>query len=65
MGHSVKVSLWCVALLINTRFRLFFIYNNKQLLSTSDVTFDKELPNDSGRISSYNNFTDKKQNGCC
>ena len=25
---------------------------------------DKELPNDSGRLSSYNNFTDKKQNGC-
>ena len=24
---------------------------------------DKELPNDSGRLSSYNNFTDKKQNG--
>ena len=25
---------------------------------------DKELPNDSGRLSSYDNFTDKKQNGC-
>ena len=24
---------------------------------------DKELSNDSGRLSSYNNFTDKKQNG--
>ena len=23
MGHSVKVSVWCVALLINTRFRFF------------------------------------------
>ena len=26
---------------------------------------DKELPNDSGRLSNYNDFTDKKQNGCC
>ena len=26
---------------------------------------DKELSNDSRRLSSYNNFTDKKQNGCC
>ena len=25
MGHSVKVSLWCVALLINTRFRFFIL----------------------------------------
>ena len=25
MGHSVKVSLWCVKLLINTRFRFFLI----------------------------------------
>ena len=25
----------------------------------------KELPNDLRRLSSYNNFTDKKQNGCC
>ena len=24
---------------------------------------DKELPNDSGRLSSYNDFTDKNQNG--
>ena len=37
MGHSVKASLWCVTLLINTRFR-FFIFWNKQLLSASDVT---------------------------
>ena len=36
MCHSVKVSLWCVTLLINTRFR--FLFQNKQLLSTSDVT---------------------------
>ena len=26
---------------------------------------DKELPNDLGRLSSYNDFTDKKQNGWC
>ena len=25
---------------------------------------EKELPNDSGRPLNYNNFTDKKQNGC-
>ena len=25
---------------------------------------EKDLPNDSGRPLSYNNFTDKKQNGC-
>ena len=25
MGHSVGVSLWCVALLINTRFRFFIL----------------------------------------
>ena len=25
MGHSVKVSLWCVTLLINTRFRFFIL----------------------------------------
>ena len=29
------------------------------------VHLDKELPNDSVRLSSYNNFTDEKQNGCC
>ena len=23
MGHSVKVSLWCVSLLLNTRFHFF------------------------------------------
>ena len=49
MGHSVKVSLWCVTLLINTRFRLFIL--EKAILQ------DKEPPNDSGRLSSYNNFT--------
>ena len=26
IGHSVKVSLWCVTLLINTRFRFFFLF---------------------------------------
>ena len=26
MGRSNKVSLWCVALLINTRFRFFFFF---------------------------------------
>ena len=35
MGHSVKASLCCVTLLINTRFRFFFI---PELLSVSDVT---------------------------
>ena len=25
MGHSDKVSLWCVSLLINTRFRFFIL----------------------------------------
>ena len=25
ISHSVKVSLWCVTLLINTRFRFFFL----------------------------------------
>ena len=63
MGRSDKVSLWFGSLLINTRFR-FFLFWNKQLLSVFNVT-DKELPNDSGRLSSYDNFTDKKQNGCC
>ena len=44
MGHSVKVSLWCVALLINTRFAFYYYYHflsylfqNKQLLSVFDV----------------------------
>ena len=37
MGRSDKVSLWYVALLINTRFR-FFLFWNKQLLSASNVT---------------------------
>ena len=32
MGHSSKVSLWCVSLLINTRFHLF-VFKNKQLSS--------------------------------
>ena len=36
MGSSDKVSLWYVALLINTRFR--FLIKNKQLLSTFNVT---------------------------
>ena len=38
MGRSDKVSLWCVALLITTRFR-FFLFKNKQLLSAFSVTF--------------------------
>ena len=64
MGHSVKSSLWCDSLLINTRFG-FFLFQNEQLLSASDVTLRQKFPNDLGRLSSYNNFTDKKQNGCC
>ena len=36
MGHSVKASLWCVILLIDTRFRFFFRTSN--LLRASDVT---------------------------
>ena len=66
MGRSDKVSLWYVALLINTIFR-FFLFQNKQLLSTFNVALRQleELPNDSGRLSHYNNSTDKKQNGCC
>ena len=37
MGRSDKVSLWYVALLINTRFRLILFYN-KLLLSAFNVT---------------------------
>ena len=37
MGRSDKVSLWYVALLINTRFR-FFILEFKQLLRAFNVT---------------------------
>ena len=36
MGRSDKVSLWYVALLINTRFR--FLFFNKQMLSAFNVT---------------------------
>ena len=40
MGPSDKVSLWYVALLINTRFRFFFFkFQNKQLLRAFNVTF--------------------------
>ena len=39
MGHSVKVSLWCVTLLINTRFRFFYLrISNCLLKSPFDVT---------------------------
>ena len=39
MDRSDKVSLWYVALLINTRFRfVFFLFQNKQLLSAFNVT---------------------------
>ena len=62
MGRSDKVSLWYVSSLINTRFR--FLFQNKQLLSAFNVTLRQKLPNDSERLSSYNSFTDKKQNGC-
>ena len=40
--HSVKASLWCVTLLINTIFRFFFfffLFKKKQLLNASDITF--------------------------
>ena len=37
MGRSDTVSLWYVALLINTRFR-FFYFKNKQLLRAFNVT---------------------------
>ena len=37
MVHSVKACLWSVSLLNNTRYR-FFLFENKQLLSASDVT---------------------------
>ena len=38
MGRSDKVSLWYVALLINTRFRFFFKFQNKKLLRAFNVT---------------------------
>ena len=52
-GHSVKVSLWYASLLTNTRFRFLYfrISNCKAHLMLHK---DKELPNDSGRLSSYN-----------
>ena len=64
MGHCVMISPWCEPLLTNTIFRfVYFRMNNcKAHLMLHQ---EKELPNDSGRPSSYNNFTNKKQNGCC
>ena len=38
MGRSDKVSLWYATLLVNTRFRFFFKFKNKQLLSAFNVT---------------------------
>ena len=38
MDRSDKVSLWYVALIINTRFRFFFLFKKKQLLSAFNVT---------------------------
>ena len=35
MGHSVKVSLWCVIL---STLDFAFLFSNKQLLSAFDVT---------------------------
>ena len=64
MGRSDKVYLWYVTLLINTRFR-FFYFRISNCEAQLILHQDKELPNDSGRLSSYNNFTAKKQNGCC
>ena len=63
-ARTLKVSLWYASLLTNTRFRfLYFRIRNCQRIWSYIKT--KKLPNDSGRLSSYNNFTDKKQNGCC
>ena len=42
MGHSDKVSLWYVPLLINTRFR-FFLFKNKQLLNAFNVTLRQRV----------------------
>ena len=42
----------------------FRINNCEAHLMLRYLLKDQELPNDSGRLSSYNNFTDKKQNGC-
>ena len=61
MGHSVKVSLWCVTLLINIRFRFFFYFRISNCLAHLMLHKGKELPNDLGRLSSYNNFTDKNK----
>ena len=38
MGRSDKVSLWCVALLINTRFRFFFILEWAIIVKRINVT---------------------------
>ena len=40
MGHSVKASLWCVTLLINTRFR-FFVLEKAILKGASSDIFTK------------------------
>ena len=64
MGHYVIVSLWCASLSNNTRFCfLYFRMNNCQVHMM--LHQEKELPNGSGKTLSYNNFTNKKQNGCC
>ena len=43
MARSDKVSLWYVALVINTRFR--FLFWNKQLLSAFNVTLRQRASN--------------------
>ena len=48
----------------NTRFRLLFFRMNNCLAHLM-LHKEKELPNNSGRLLSYNNFTDKKENGRC
>ena len=65
MGHYDMASLWCASLLTNTRFRFPFFFRMNNCLAHLMLHKEKELPNDSGRPLSYDNFTDKKQNGCC
>ena len=67
MGNYAMVSLWCESLLTNTRFRFNNNNNDFVIIEWTIVAHlmldqQKELPNDSGRPLSYNNFTDKKQN---
>ena len=70
IGHIVMVSLRCASLSTNTRFRfLYFKMNNClnriHLKAYTMINQVIELPNDSGRPFSYNNFTDKKTKRLC